>query len=179
MNFTPAAENAANSQITATAATTQTATATEQREQRTTPTNRRRTPSDPVWSCLTVARRMFNNLPSALQKTDTKQMCLQEAAERAYGDPKRAKYDILNESRKLTNLKDFEAYCNGKKVEPANVAQHVVFEGKTIMRRVMEHGVESVLGTKIEMFREPLVVVDTPSAEVATSTPAERAEQSA
>ena len=32
---------------------------------------------------------MFNNLPSALQNTETKRMCLKEAAERTYGDPKR------------------------------------------------------------------------------------------
>ena len=36
------------------------------------------------------------------------------------------------------------------------MAEHVVFEGKTVMRRVMEYGVESVLGTKIEMFAESL-----------------------
>ena len=130
--------------------------AAEQKEPQTNPTSRRRAPSAPIWSALTVARRMFNNLPSALQNTETKRMCLKEAAERTYGDPKRASYDIKNEARKLTNLMDFGEYCRKNGLKGENVAEHVVFEGKTVMRRVMEYGVESVLGTKIQMFAEPL-----------------------
>ena len=45
------------------------------------------------------------------------------------------------------------------------MAEHVVFEGKTVMRRVMEYGVESVLGTKIQMFAEPLTDGKEKSAE--------------
>ncbi|WP_337393994.1 hypothetical protein [Alistipes communis] len=155
--FAPAAENAAIKQVTApAAATSNAAPAAEQKEPQTNPTSRRRAPSAPIWSALTVARRMFNNLPSALQNTETKRMCLKEAAERTYGDPKRASYDIKNEARKLTNLMDFGEYCRKNGLKGENVAEHVVFEGKTVMRRVMEYGVESVLGTKIQIFAEPL-----------------------
>ena len=154
--FAPAAESAAIKQVTApAAATSNAAPAAEQKEPQTNPTSRRRAPRAPIWS-LTVARRMFNNLPSALQNTETKRMCLKEAAERTYGDPKRASYDIKNEARKLTNLMDFGEYCRKNGLKGENVAEHVVFEGKTVMRRVMEYGVESVLGTKIQMFAEPL-----------------------
>ena len=146
--FAPAAESAAIKQVTApAAATSNAAPAAEQKEPQTNPTSRRRAPSAPIWSALTVARRMFNNLPSALQNTETK---------RTYGDPKRASYDIKNEARKLTNLMDFGEYCRKNGLKGENVAEHVVFEGKTVMRRVMEYGVESVLGTKIQMFAEPL-----------------------
>lgn len=57
-------------------------------------------------------------------------MCLKEAAERTYGDPKRASYDIKNEARKLTNLMDFGEYCRKNGLKGENVAEHVVFEGK-------------------------------------------------
>ena len=87
-NFIPAAESAATTTTAAPAATFNAAPATEQKEPQTNPTSRRRAPSAPIWSALTVARRMFNNLPSALQNTETKRMCLKEAAERTYGDPK-------------------------------------------------------------------------------------------
>ena len=100
---------------------------------------------------------MFNNLPSALQNTETKRMCLHEAASRTYGDPKRVNYDIKNEARRLINLVDFGEYCEKCGLNKVNVADHVVFEGKTVIRRVMEYGVESVLGTKIQMFAEPLI----------------------
>lgn len=90
-NFIPAAESAANNQVTApVAATSSVAPASEQREKQesqTTQTTRRRAPSAPVWTALTAARRMFNNLPSALQNIETKRMCLHEAANRTYGDP--------------------------------------------------------------------------------------------
>ena len=160
-NFIPAAESAANNQVTApVAATSSVAPASEQREKQesqTTQTTRRRAPSAPVWVALTVARRMFNNLPSALQNTETKRMCLHEAASRTYGDPKRVNYDIKNEARRLINLVDFGKYCETYGLNKVNVADHVVFEGKTVVRRVMEYGVESVLGTKIQMFAEPLI----------------------
>lgn len=160
-----AAEAAANNQVTAPAAATfNAAPATEQKEPQTNPTSRRRAPSAPIWSALTVARRMFNNLPSALQNTETKRMCLHEAASRTYGDPKRVNYDIKNEARRLTNLVDFGKYCEKYGLNKDNVADHVVFEGKTVVRRVMEYGVESVLGTKIQMFAEPLIE-DKPKAD--------------
>lgn len=156
-----AAEVAANNQVTApVAATSSVAPASEQREKQesqTTQTTRRRAPSAPVWVALTSARRMFNNLPSALQNTETKRTCLHEAASRTYGDPKRVNYDIKNEARRLINLVDFGKYCEKYGLNEDNVADHVVFEGKTVVRRVMEYGVESVLGTKIQMFAEPLI----------------------
>ena len=164
-NVAPAAESAATTTTAAPAATFNAAPATEQKEPQTTTTSRRRAPSAPIWSALTVARRMFNNLPSALQNTETKRMCLKEAAEHTYGDPKRACYDIKNEARKLTNLMDFGEYCRKNGLKGENVAEHVVFEGKTVMRRVMEYGVESVLGTKIQMFAEPLTDGKEKSAE--------------
>ena len=160
-NFIPAAESAANNQVTApVAATSSVAPASEQREKQesqTTQTTRRRAPSAPVWVALTAARRMFNNLPSALQNTETKRMCLHEAANRIYGDLKRVDYDIKNEARRLINLVDFGEYCEENGLNKVNVADHVVFEGKTTVRRVMEYGVESVLGMKIQMFAEPLI----------------------
>lgn len=164
-----AAEVAANNQVTAPiAATDSTASAKRQQDKKDrndkNDNKSRRSPSAPVWVALTAARRMFNNLPSALQNTETKRMCLHEAANRTYGDPKRVNYDIKNEARRLTNLVDFGKYCEKNGLNKAKVAEHVVFEGKTVVRRVMEYGVESVLGTKIQMFAEPLIE-DKPKAD--------------
>lgn len=164
-NFLSAAESATNDQVTASAATDSTASAKGQQDKKDKKDNKsRRSPSAPVWVALTVARRMFNNLPSALQNTETKRMCLHEAANRIYGDLKRVDYDIKNEARRLINLVDFGEYCEENGLNKVNVADHVVFEGKTVVRRVMEYGVESVLGTKIQMFAEPLIE-DKPKAD--------------
>ena len=157
-NFLSAAESATNDQVTASAATDSTASAKGQQDKNDKNDKKsRRSPSAPVWVALTAARRMFNNLPSALQNTETKRMCLHEAASRTYGDPKRVNYDIKNEARRLINLVDFGEYCEKYGLNKVNVADHVVFEGKTVIRRVMEYGVESVLGTKIQMFAESLI----------------------
>lgn len=59
-NFIPAAESAATTTTAAPAATFNAAPAAEQKEPQTTTTSRRRAPSAPIWSALTVARRMFN-----------------------------------------------------------------------------------------------------------------------
>lgn len=165
-NFSSAAESATNNQVTVpVAATDSTASAKGQQDKNDKNDKKsRRSPSAPVWVALTAARRMFNNLPSALQNTETKRMCLHEAASRTYGDPKRVNYDIKNEARRLTNLVDFGEYCEENGLDRDNVADHVVFEGKTVVRRVMEYGVESVLGTKIQMFAEPLIE-DKPKAD--------------
>ena len=141
---------------------------TESNEQQST-TSRRRSPSAPIWTCMTMARKMFNNLPASLQNNQAKQLCLDDAARRTYSDSKRVRYEIRNEAARLTNLKDFEEHCAKNGVDANIAAQHVVFEGKTVMRRVMEYGVASVLGTKIELFSEPLVVDSTAPI---TETPA-------
>ena len=147
-----------NIQAAANVATTSTIPAME-RSNQTVMTNRRRTPSAPLWRCLAKARRSFNSLPSQLQNNENKYLCLQEAAHGIYDDPTLVNYEIANEARKLTNLIDFGEYCKELGVDFKNVAQHVVFEGKTVMRRVMEYGVRATLGTKIQMFNDSLVSI--------------------
>ena len=173
MNKQLSAENAAIQNAANNIATTSTTPAME-RSNQTVTTNRRRTPSAPLWRCLAKARRSFNSLPSPLQNTDNKYLCLQEAAHGIYSDIIRVDYDVANEARKLTNLIDFGEYCNELRLNPKNVAQHVVFEGKTVMRRVMEYGVSATLGTKIQMFNEPLV--STKDVKLLTSTETQNTE---
>ena len=87
----------------------------------------------------------------------SKTPCIDEVAQEVYkSDHKMVWYDLLKESKRLTNLIDFNEYCHSLQRNPAFVAQHVAFEGSGVVNKVMRYGVESVLGDRILAYDEPL-----------------------
>lgn len=126
-----------------------------------------------VWVVMNRSRRMFARQLKASQNLVTKIACIQEVANGVYNDPKRIWFDVLTEAKRLTNLIDFNAYCQSLSLNPANVAQHIIFEGSGIVNRIMRHGVQEVMGERIRMFRNPLFdeskVIDEPMPEAEMS----------
>ena len=96
-----------------------------------------------IFAVMTRARRMFARQLIVTQNLDTKIACIQEVANGVYADPQRVWYDLLTEAKRLTNLIDFNEYCRALRLNPAHVAQHIVFEG-------------SGIGERIRMFEKPL-----------------------
>ena len=109
-----------------------------------------------IFAVMTRARRMFARQLIVTQNLDTKIACIQEVANGVYADPQRVWYDLLTEAKRLTNLIDFNEYCRALRLNPAHVAQHIVFEGSGIVNKVMRYGVEQVIGERIRMFEKPL-----------------------
>lgn len=110
-----------------------------------------------VWMTLNRARRKFYQQLKATQNNATKIACIDEVAQEVYkSDHKMVWYDLLKESKRLTNLIDFNEYCHSLQRNPAFVAQHVAFEGSGVVNKVMRYGVESVLGDRILAYDEPL-----------------------
>ena len=110
-----------------------------------------------IWVTLSRARRMFHQQLKATQNNSTKIACIHEASNEVYKkDSYMVWYDLVNESRRLTNLIDFNKYCGTLNLAPATVAQHVVFDGSSIVNKVIRYGVESVLGERILAYNEPL-----------------------
>ena len=97
-----------------------------------------------IFAVMTRARRMFARQLIVTQNLDTKIACIQEVANGVYADPQRVWYDLLTEAKRLTNLIDFNEYCRALRLNPAHVAQHIVY------------GVEQVIGERIRMFEKPL-----------------------
>ena len=95
-----------------------------------------------IFAVMTRARRMFARQLIVTQNLDTKIACIQEVANGVYADPQRVWYDLLTEAKRLTNLIDFNEYCRALRLNPAHVAQHIVFEGSGIVNKVMRYGVE-------------------------------------
>lgn len=110
-----------------------------------------------IWMTLNRARRKFYQQLKATQNNATKIACIDEIAQEVYkSDHKMVWYDLLKESKRLTNLIDFNEYCHSLQRNPAFVAQHVAFEGSGVVNKVMRYGVESVLGDRILAYDEPL-----------------------
>lgn len=110
-----------------------------------------------IWKTLNRARRKFYQQLKATQNNATKIACIDEVAQEVYkSDHKMVWYDLLKESKRLTNLIDFNEYCHSLQRNPAFVAQHVAFEGSGVVNKVMRYGVESVLGDRILAYDEPL-----------------------
>ena len=110
-----------------------------------------------IWVTLSRARRKFYQQLKATQNNATKIACIDEVAQEVYkSDHKMVWYDLLKESKRLTNLIDFNEYCHSLQRNPAFVAQHVAFEGSGVVNKVMRYGVESVLGDRILAYDEPL-----------------------
>lgn len=110
-----------------------------------------------IWMTLNRARRKFYQQLKATQNNATKIACIDEIAQEVYkSDHKMVWYDLLKESKRLTNLIDFNEYCHSLQRNPAFVAQHVAFEGSGVVNKVMRYGVERVLGDRILAYDEPL-----------------------
>ncbi|MBQ5923144.1 MAG: hypothetical protein IIW91_07400 [Alistipes sp.] len=110
-----------------------------------------------IWVTLSRARRMFHHQLKATQNNSTKIACIKEVANVVYKhDPYMVWYDLVNESKRLTNLIDFNNYCHKLQRNPDYVAQNVTFEGSSVVNKVMRYGVETVLGERILAYDEPL-----------------------
>lgn len=110
-----------------------------------------------IWVTLNRARRKFYQQLKATQNNATKIACIDEVAMAVYQSKhEMVWYDLLTESKRLTNLIDFNEYCHSLQRNPAFVAQHVAFEGSGTVNKVMRYGVESVLGDRILAYDEPL-----------------------
>ena len=110
-----------------------------------------------IWMTLNRARRKFYQQLKATQYNATKIACIEEVALEVYkSDHKMVWYDLLKESKRLTNLIDFNDYCHSLQRNPTFVAQHVAFEGSGVVSKVMRYGVEAILGDRILAYNEPL-----------------------
>ncbi len=90
------------------------------------------------------------------QNLEVKIECIQWAANKWYNDPMRAWYDIRSKSRLLTNLVDFNLYCNKLGVTAEYAAQHIVYEGPGVINKILRDGVQVAVGERILMFNKPL-----------------------
>jgi hypothetical protein len=90
------------------------------------------------------------------QNTESKRKCLNYGFTKVYSDPHRGWLDLKNESKRLLDSRNFHDYCESKELVPQHVAEHVAFEGSSVINKVLRNGIEAVLGDKALMFGKAL-----------------------
>ncbi len=112
----------------------------------------------PEWKISVISKRRFMNLPSILQNGAGKEACVKDALaahKELIPDPTRYWIWLVDETRKLTRVWDFEETCEEAGVNPLTVAQHLILEGKMVCNAVRMEGL-AAYGSNIRMFVEPL-----------------------
>ena len=142
VNATAASANSVNSDVTT----------------KTSSSKKRTYKPQPVYYILSKSRQMFK---WQLEKDSATKVACMDAALAAnpqkYSDKLRFELDFRAERDRLTDSKRFCSACKDLGLDPINVADHVVFEGKTILEKVLKNGLQ-VLGENVRMFNEPLWV---------------------
>ena len=111
----------------------------------------------PVYQVVKAARALFY---SQLTKDgEVKKKSLEFALAKngkIYPDQERFWIDYRAERELLVDSKRFCTDCSSVGLPPETVADHVVFEGKSIVNAALRNGVLTILGDKVRMFKTPL-----------------------
>lgn len=112
---------------------------------------------NPLYSWMRKAKALqFKQLD---QSGATKKACIEAILQREatlFPDPLRASLAFKEERDHLLDSKRFCAECESVGRKPEEVADHTIFEGKKIVKDVLQYGPLHVLGERINMFNCPL-----------------------
>lgn len=110
----------------------------------------------PLYKVLGKAKRLF--LKQVTKDIDAKIACIKLALasyDNLYPDTLRFDLDFRAERERLTDSKKFCKACKELELNPVDVADNVLFEGKTVLQKVLKDGLQ-VMGEKVHMFNKPL-----------------------
>ena len=110
----------------------------------------------PVYKVLGKAKRLF--LKQVSKDIKAKAACMQTALDsydNLYPDKLRFELDFRAERERLTDSNRFCRSCEQLGLNPIYVADNVLFEGKTVLGKVLKDGLQ-VVGENVHMFNAPL-----------------------
>ena len=110
----------------------------------------------PLFVVLRKARRLFYSQVD--KNVANKQTCIKVATEsydNLYPDTLRFELDFRQERDRLVDSTKFCNACHALELNPEYVADHIVFEGKSLVNKVLKEGLQ-VVGEKVHMFNAPL-----------------------
>ena len=110
-------------------------------------TNRK---ADPLWSVIRKAHKVF--AVQIKKDNKTKLDCLEFAMHSKFDDHEKFWVEYHKKTSMLLDSRRFCNECLQKNYNPAIVAEHIVFEGSAVMRRVLKEGVINVLGESIRLY---------------------------
>lgn len=116
----------------------------------------RRYNMQPVYKVLRKAKRLY--YAQVVMSVENKVKCIETALasmDNLYPDKLRFELDFRTERERLVDSIKFSKACKALELDPVNVADHVVFEGKGVLEKVLKEGLQ-VVGEKAHMFNAPL-----------------------
>lgn len=129
-------------------------------------TSRRHRNVDFFQTIAKLVRNMFDRLPRALQKLETKQSCIAAVVDRhndKVGDLGDFYGWLLKRAEEIHRTYDFKSVCETKGLssdeEQQAVSEHLVLEPKSVINKIRMEGLATYQGN-IKMFRERLVPVE-------------------
>lgn len=106
----------------------------------------------PLWSVITKANKVF-----AVQidkDNDCKLKCLKNAMVSKYSDHDKFWVEYHQQTSTLLDSRRFCKECVDYGCNPAFVAEHIVFEGSAMVRRILKDGVKVVLREGVRLYEE-------------------------
>lgn len=104
----------------------------------------------PLWSVITKANRVF--AVQVKKDNGTKLDCLNNAMVSKYPDQDRFWVEYHQQTSTLLDSRRFCKDCMDRGYCPVAIAEHVVFEGSTVMRKVLKEGVLHAIGENIQFY---------------------------
>ena len=117
---------------------------------------------NPFWYVSKNAMRIYSNVPDARKNTQTKHDSIQVSVSLSKYYPDAARYwqELLDQTKPLLDSKRFENECLSWDLNPENVAQHLVVEGSTVVKKVLKLGLVAGYGEKAKFFVDPLYTLE-------------------
>ena len=119
-------------------------------------TPRKKYSQQPAYKVLRKAKRLYYSQVD--KSVENKIRCIEIALAsyiEMYPDKLRFEMDFRAERERLTDSSRFCKACEGLGLVAVNVADHIVFEGKGVVEKVLKEGLQ-VVGEKVHMFNAPL-----------------------
>lgn len=104
----------------------------------------------PLWSVITKANRVF--AVQVKKDNKTKLDCLNNAMVSKYPDQDRFWVEYHQQTSTLLDSRRFCKDCMDRGYCPVAIAEHVVFDGSTVMRKVLKEGVLHAIGENIQFY---------------------------
>ena len=109
-----------------------------------------------LYKVLRKAKRLYYSQVD--KSVENKIKCIKSALasyDNLYPDALRFEMDFRQERERLVDSKRFCDACKAMELACNDVADHVVFEGKGVVEKVLKEGLQ-VVGEKVHMFNKPL-----------------------
>ena len=110
----------------------------------------------PLYKVLRKAKRLYYSQVD--KSVENKIKCIMTALasyDSLYPDALRFEMDFRQERERLVDSKRFCETCMALRLAHNDVADHVVFEGKGVVEKVLKEGLQ-IVGEKVHMFNAPL-----------------------